>query len=59
MGHAADKGDIQKQTVRSDWCGQSSTQKMEEEALQKNEADEIGRVGALRSLPPSYAAGVP
>ena len=43
----------------SDGRGQSNTRKMEEEALQKNEADEIGRVGVLRSLPPSYAAGVP
>ena len=44
-GHAADRANIQKQTVRSDWRGRSRTQKIEEEASQTNEADETGRGG--------------
>ena len=44
-GHAADRANIQKQTVRSDWRGRSSTQKIEEEVSQTNEADETGRGG--------------
>ena len=41
-GHAADRPKIQKQMVRSHWCGQSLTRKIEEK---KNMADEIGRGG--------------
>ena len=36
---------IQKQTSYSNWCGQSSTRKIEEEALQKNQADKFCRGG--------------
>ena len=36
---------IQKQTVQSYWRGLSSTQKIKEEASQRNEADETGRGG--------------
>ena len=45
MGHAADRANIQKQTVLSDWCGRSSTRKIQEEASQKNQAHETSRGG--------------
>ena len=44
-GHAADRANIQKQTVLGDWRGRSRTRKIEEEASQKNQADETGRGG--------------
>ena len=53
-----DEGTFKNKTVRSDWRGRSLTWKMEE-ALQKNQADETCRVGALRSRPPSDTAGEP
>ena len=49
-GHAADRANIQKQTVRSDGRGRSRTQKIEEEAPQMNEADEIGRGGRRSAI---------
>ena len=36
--HAADRGNVQIQTVRSDWRGQNSTRKIEDEASQTNRA---------------------
>ena len=44
-GHAADRANIQKQTVQNDWRGLSCTRKIKEEALQKNEVDKTGRGG--------------
>ena len=44
-GHAANRANIQKQTVQSHWRGRSSTGKIKEEASQKNESDETGRGG--------------
>ena len=35
-GHAADRANTQKQTVRSNWRGRSRTRKIEDEASQKN-----------------------
>ena len=40
--HAADRANIQTQTVQSDWRGQSRSWKIEEEVSQKNQADETG-----------------
>ena len=44
-GHAANRANIQleKQMVLSYWHGRSSTLKIEEEALQKNQVDETSR----------------
>ena len=52
-GHAADRANIQKQTVQSDWRGRSrcsSTRKIEEEASQKNQADESSRGRHRRAI---------
>ena len=38
-GHAADRANIQQQTVLSNWRGRSSTWKIKEEALRMNEVD--------------------
>ena len=46
-GHAADRANINKKTVLSDWRGRSSTRKIKEEASQKNQADETGRGGHI------------
>ena len=47
-GHAADRASIQKQIVLSYCQGRSRTRKIEEEALQKNYANETGRWGHTR-----------
>ena len=44
-GHAANRANIQKQTVLGYWRDQSRTRKIEEEALQKNQADEQAKEG--------------
>ena len=44
-GHAAVRANIQNQTVQSDCCGWSSIWKIEEEALQKNQAHETCKGG--------------
>ena len=49
-GYAADRADIRKQTVRSDWRGRSRTRKIEEEVSQKSEADETGQGPHMRVI---------